>query len=195
MKKIIVLTSAVLFCVQSFALDYTPDKSGFKLSVTGYGAPNKSYKVTGITFKKYTLKSKTGKLNGATIDIDTNSIDTSSDLNNGMGATWPASLATIRNTNIINFFFKTLTDGHKISAKIKSIKKNVIALEVKLNGNTQVIPLKYTIKNNILSAQGRVDLLKFKTKKAFEQFAVRCAAYHQNKTWPFIDVLFSVPVK
>lgn len=176
---------------------YKAEEKGFGFSFTAYGAPEKAYAFKGNTFKKYSLKSESGALTGATIKIDTTSLDTSHDMNNGKGGEWPASLAGMRDSNLVNGFFKNFEkDGTEVTAKISSIGEDSVDLEVTMNGVTKTIPMKFKMKGDELLATGSLDVLDFNTNKAFESLRMMCeSAFHQGKTWSDIDFEFHVPVE
>lgn len=177
--------------------NYTPDEAGFKFSFTGYGAPDKSYIVSGNTFKEYKVASETGKLVGATIEVDAKSLDTSHDLNNGMGGEWPASIPAIRNGNVVNGLFMNFKDPGKITGKIASIDVETINLDLGMNGVTKTIPMKYSVKDGVLTAEGTLDIIKdYAGEDAFKKFGVICTAtWHKGKSWTDVTITFSVPVK
>ena len=79
----------------------------FKFDFTFYGSPKKEYVVTKNTFDSFKANFPDEKLNDATLEIDTLTINTSADMNN-MGKVWPAAMAKVRNNNTINHFLKNL---------------------------------------------------------------------------------------
>lgn len=195
----IVLFVLTLTCAASAVAaecDFTPDKDQLQFSFTGYGFPDKSYKVTKNTFTQYELTSASGKLLGGTIDIDATSLDTSHDLNNGTGGTWPASISEIRDANIVNGLFKNFVNPGKIQVKVSSIDDSQIDLDVTMNGETRTIPMTYSVAGGVLSAEGRLELMDFNTSEALKKLEALCTlAWHQGKTWTDADIYFSVPVK
>ncbi|ABE50458.1 YceI family protein [Methylobacillus flagellatus] len=176
---------------------YTPDEKGFKFSFTAFGAPDKSYVVSKNTFKKYEVASSTGKLEGATINIDSTSLDTSADLNNGEGGKWDAGIPMIRNMNVVSGLFKNFANPGKISAKIDKIEGETLQLAVTMNDVTKVIPMKVTEKGSNFHAKGTLDIIKdFNGSKAFAKFEKVCTqAFHKGKSWSDVDIEFEVPVK
>jgi len=192
-----IIGSLLSTAVWANSCTYTPDEKSFKFSFTAFGAPDKSYIVTKNTFKKYQLASATGKLEGATIDIDSTSLDTSNDLNNGKGGTWDPALANIRNMNVVTGLFKNFATPGKITAKIEKIQGNDLQLAVTMNDVTKVIPMKITEKNGHLQAKGTLDIIKdFNGGSAFEKFGRICTqAFHQGKTWTDVDIEFEVDAK
>ncbi|MGY1488609.1 YceI family protein [Methylobacillus pratensis] len=183
--------------VMAASCSYTPDEKGFKFYFTAFGAPDKSYVVSKNTFKKYQLASSTGKLEGATIDIDSTSLDTSADLNNGSGGQWDPSFAAVRNNNVVTGLFKSFASPGKISAKIDKIEGDTLQLAVTMNEVTKVIPMKVTEKGGNFHAKGTLDIIKdFNGSKAFAKLERICTqAFHRGKTWTDVDIEFEVPVK
>lgn len=175
--------------------DFTPDKSGFDVRFTAYGAPDKSYAVSKNTFGSYELASASGKLLGATIEIDATTLDTTHDLNNGLGGEWPVSIPPIRNLNVVNGLFNNFADPGKIYGEITAINSDQIDVALTMNEVTNTIPMTYTIADGVLSAEGKVDIVDFDGAEAFKQFEAICtAAWHQGKSWTEVDISFSVPV-
>lgn len=190
---LLAITTASISSVQA-SCDFTPEKEGFAYSFTAYGAKDKSYVVSENTFTKYELASESGKLMGAGITINTNSLDTSKDLNNGGGGQWPASLAAVRNGNVINGLFNNFSNPGKISGKISSIDAESISLDLTMNGETKTIPMSYSVTNGKLSAEGTLDILDFNGAEAFKKFAKICRSWHKGKSWSDVKIEFSVPV-
>ncbi|MFY4750423.1 YceI family protein, partial [Aliarcobacter butzleri] len=133
------------------------------------------------------------KLLNATLNIDTFSIDTSADLNNG-AAKWPAAMVTVRNNNISNNFFKLFEkDAGKVDVKIVKIAANSMDVEFKMNGVTKVIPFAYKTEGDTIKATGKLDVLAFGVDKAWAQFSAVCKSFHHGKSWNEIDINFEVP--
>lgn len=199
-EKKVVLTF-ILLAMTSVATaascNYTPDPKGFKMSFTGYGLPDKSYDVKDNTFKKYQLDSADGKLLNGSIVINTESVDTSADARDwSRKKNWPAPTIKLRDKNIVDGLFKHFVDGKHIKATVVGIKAGSLDLSVTMNGVSKIIPMKYVIKNGVLSAQGKVELTDFNTAKALKAFNLLCTAtWHKGKTWTDVDIFFAVPVK
>lgn len=189
-KKIAILVGASVLSTSLFAGKCS---DGFKLDFTFFGAPDKGYVVTKNTFKTMNSNFPSEKLLNATVDIDAMSIDTSADLNN-MKAKWPASMATLRNNNTKNNFFKKFEkDPGKVSAKITKVEANSLQVAVTMNGVTKEIPFAYKVDGDTLKAEGKVDVLAFNTSAAWSQFEKICKGFHHGKSWPEITLYFQVP--
>ncbi|MEW6037591.1 MAG: YceI family protein [Pseudomonadota bacterium] len=176
---------------------YKPNKEGFGFSFTAYAAPNKTYVIKDNRFKKFTLASPSGMLQDASIEIDATSLDTGHDLNNGKGGEWPAAIIPVRDSNVVNHFFKKFDNNPGVvSAKVAGITKDGIDLAVTMNGVTKTVPMKSAVKDGVLSATGTLNVLDFGTGKAFDAFRQVCEmAFHQGKTWSDIEFEFHVPVE
>lgn len=198
-KKMILLGTLLGMgaAVQAASCDYTPDPKGFQLGFTAYGFPDKSYDVKNNTFKDFHLDSSTGKLLNGSIVINTQSVDTSADKRDwSRKKNWPDATIKIRNQNIANGLFKLFSDQGKIQAKVTAIHAKTLDLSVTMNGVSKTVPMKYTVKNGVLEAKGKVELTDFNTAKALQNFAKICSAvWHKGKTWTDVDIAFSVPVK
>ncbi|WP_232417864.1 YceI family protein [Methyloversatilis thermotolerans] len=178
------------------ACDYTPDRNGFKFDFTAYGAKDKSYVVSKNTFNKFELASASGRLLGATIDIDAASVDTSHDLNNGSGGQWPPTFPAIRNGNVVNGLFRNFANPGRIAAKVSAIDARQLKLDVTMNGVTRAVPMSYKVADGVLSAEGKLDILDFNGAEAFRKFEALCTvAWHKGKSWTDVAIFFTVPVK
>ncbi|MFX4237931.1 YceI family protein [Aliarcobacter butzleri] len=191
MKKVVISTLGLALMTSSLYASVCSDK--LKYDFTFYGAEDKSYVVTKNTFKTATSNFPSEKLLNATLNIDTFSIDTSADLNNG-AAKWPAAMVTVRNNNISNNFFKLFEkDAGKVDVKIVKIAANSMDVEFKMNGVTKVIPFAYKTEGDTIKATGKLDVLAFGVDKAWAQFSAVCKSFHHGKSWNEIDINFEVP--
>jgi hypothetical protein len=166
------------------------------MSFTAYGAPEKDYIVAGNVFKNYELASDSGFLKGASIEIDATSLDTSFTKDNGTGGEWPAMFLPLRDSNVVDYFFKKFkTDPAKITALISAVNEDSLDLDVTMNGVTKTLPMSFAIEDGKLMAAGSLEVLDF-APKAFKSLRAVCeAGFHQGKTWSDIDLKFDVPVE
>lgn len=189
-KKLIVLTMLILG-VTSLHADTCSD--GLKFNFTFFGGANKEYVVTKNTFNTYKSSFPAGKLQNATLDIDAFSIETKADMNN-INAKWPASMATLRNNNTKNNFFKKFTkNAGKINVKVVKVGSADMTLAFSMNGVTKNIPFTYSVSNGTINAKGKLNVLDFKTDTAWKAFSMICKGFHHGKSWETIDIFFSVP--
>lgn len=166
----------------------------FKFDFTFYGSPKKEYVVTKNTFDSFKVNFPDEKLNDATLEIDTLTLNTSADMNN-MGKVWPAAMAKVRNNNTINHFFKKFeNDPTKITAKVTEVSDSEIKIEFTINGVAKEIPFSYEVDGETLKATGKLEILDFNTNAAWEQLKrIAEKAYHHGKSWSQIDLNFSLP--
>lgn len=191
MKKTILTLVASSLVASTLLADTCSD--GLKYDFTFYGAADKSYVVTKNTFKNAKSNFPSGKLLNSTLDIDAFSLDTSADLSNGKGS-WPKTMASVRDRNTVNFFFKKFaTDAGKINAKIVKVATDSIDVEIKMNGVSKIIPFSYKTDGDIIKASGKLDVLAFNTNTAWENFIKVCNGFHKGKSWNELDVNFQVP--
>lgn len=189
-KKTVAFLSAILL---SNVLYAEKCSDGLKYDFTFYGAPDKSYVVTKNTFKKYESNFPDGKLLNATLSIDAFSLDTSADLNN-KATKWPPAMATVRNNNTINRFFKLFDkDAGKIDAKIVKVADSEIGVSLIMNGVTKEISFAYEVQNDTIKAKGKLDILEFGVGNAWKSFETVCRGFHHGKSWSEIDIFFEVP--
>lgn len=177
-------------------VDYAFDKGSFAFSFTAYGAKDKSYVITGITFKDFTVDSPDNKLEGTTLEVKLGSVDSFADKNNGKGGDWSDIILPTRDENIVKGFVDNLAEKETATAKVVSVDDSKIDLEVTLNGVTKVVEMPYTVTDGVLTAKGNTDVVEYNASDAFEKFANICsAAFHYGKSWSDIELIFSVNVQ
>lgn len=178
------------------AVDYAFDKDSFAFSFTAYGAKDKSYAITGITFKDFTVNSPENKLDGTSLEVKLGSVDSFADKNNGKGGEWSDIIIPTRDENIVKGFVDNLAEKETATAKVVGVDEAKIDLEVTLNGVTKVIEMPYTVTDGVLTAKGATDVAKYNASEAFEKLANICsAAFHYGKSWSDIELTFSVNVQ
>lgn len=166
--------------------------SDLKVGFDFFGAPDNSYIVKNNTFKTMTPTFKDDKLEGATVEIDLMSVDTSADLNNG-AAVWPAAMIKIRDMNTKNKFFGLFTAGDgKGLAKITKVSDGALDLEVTMNGKTETIAMTTKVDGDKMVATGKLDINKF-APEAYVTFSKACAGFHKGASNPEITIHFQVP--
>lgn len=114
-------------------------------------------------------------LQGITAKIDTQSVDTQK---------------AERDATILKSFF-SLMKNKKIAAKILAVRPNDLDLEIVMNGVKQKIVMTSKMENNLLQAEGTIDVLNFGLNKALDSLALACKALHENKTWPDVNLKLS----
>ncbi|MDN5086298.1 YceI family protein [Aliarcobacter butzleri] len=191
MKKVVISTLGLALMTSSLYAGVCSDK--LKYDFTFYGAEDKSYVVTKNTFKTATSNFPSEKLLNATLNIDAMSIDTHADMSN-VKAQWPAAMATVRDNNIRNSFFKIFEkDAGKVDVKIVKVGESSMDVEFKMNGVTKVIPFAYKTEGDTIKATGKLDVLAFGVDKAWAQLSAVAKPFHHGKSWSEIDINFEVP--
>jgi len=102
----------------------------------------------------------------------------------------------MRDKNITSTLF-SLASAAVIKGNISKVNttKNTLLLNVTMNEVTNVIPMNYVLKDNMIVATGQLDILSFKMKDSFLAFAQKCAAFHQNKSFSDVGIKFTIPFK
>ncbi len=163
---------------------YTYDKKGLDIKWTAFKTPKK----VGVTGKlpDYTLSGKTqgssvaDLLKGQKIDISVAKVDSG---NEG------------RDVKIVKFFFSDLAGGQTIKAEVKDVTKDVITMELMLNGKKQNIPLTYKMDGMKLTATGHMDILDFAMNKQLSAINKACYALHEGKTWSDVTLTLATTLK
>jgi len=199
MKNIILSLLMVFSMVSSVKAD---SKSGCELSQVGdVKVSFKAYKTpskigVGGVFKsvKYTPIAPMGKnfrsiLVGSKVVIDTTSVDSK---NSG------------RDIKLVKFFFNMMS-GKNIDAKITDIKADkkikdaprtgVVTIDVRMNGVTKSVPMKYSFSDGMFTAAGVVDILDFGAGKALSSINRACFELHKGKTWSDVSIGFSTKIE
>ncbi|QKF59723.1 YceI family protein [Aliarcobacter lanthieri] len=191
MKKTVVSTLGLMLMTSSLYAGVCGDK--LKYDFTFYGAEDKAYVVTKNTFKTATSNFPSEKLLNATLNIDALSIDTSADMSN-LKAQWPAAMATVRDNNIRNSFFKLFEKNPgKVDVKIVKVEASSMDVEFTMNGVSKVLPFSYKVDGDTIKATGKLDVLAFGVDKAWKQLSAIAKSFHHGKSWNEIDINFEVP--
>ena len=163
---------------------YAYDASEVNVNFIGYKIKTK----VGVpgTFKKATLDITNNAdfskfLNSAKVTIDVNSLDTK---------------MKMRDNNITSTLFKVV-NVEEIKAKVVKVTgddmKGIVDVEINMNNTKKVIPMKYTVVDNSLVAQGEIDVLDFAMEESLAAFAKKCKPFHAGKTWSEVTVSFTLP--
>ena len=199
MKKIILSVLMALSIVSNVNAE---QKTGCELSQKGAVNVNwTAYKTSdkiavGGVFDsvKYTPIAPMGKnfrsiLVGSKVSIDTSSVNSK---NEG------------RDVKLVKFFFNMMSDKN-IEAKIVDIKADkkikdaprtgLVTIDVKMNGVTKSVPMKYSFSNGLFSATGVIDILNFSAGKALSSINQACFDLHKGKTWSDVTIGFSTKIE
>ncbi len=97
-----------------------------------------------------------------------------------------------RDANISNSFFKLMKKKNIVVKVLNATEKN-IEVEINMNGKKQKLIMESHIENDILTAEGIIDVLNFNLGPALQSLSEACKALHENKTWP--DVKLNLTAK
>jgi polyisoprenoid-binding protein YceI len=89
-----------------------------------------------------------------------------------------------RDKKIVANFFNSV----KLSGQVKNVSSNRIELDLTMNGKTIPAVMKYTVKNNILKAEGVIDVLDFMMNKNLAAINKVCYDLHSGKTWSDVNI-------
>lgn len=176
MKKIIltllfVAASAYALEVQSTTITFTAFKTYAKKGVSGVFD-----KISVTTAKADTVIQL---LENATANIDTSSVNSG---NKG------------RDAKLVTNFFH-VQNVKKIKATITSVKKDMLLLQLTMNGKSVNIPMSYNVEENTILAKGVIDLADFAMIKSLKSINKACYALHQGKTWQDVNISFTMQYK
>jgi hypothetical protein len=108
----------------------------------------------------------------------------------------------IRDTNIVNGFFKTV-HGFSFRGSFRNARggntDGSLELLLTMNQRTRIVPMTYTVAaDGTFTAVGTLDVLDFALGDALTKMNQTCADYHTgadgvSKTWSTVDLTFVVP--
>lgn len=163
---------------------YSYDKKGLDIKWTAFKTP-KRIGVTG-SLPNYSVSGKmkgssvADLLKGQKIDIRVNKVNSG---NEG------------RDVKIVKFFFSGLVGGDTMTAKVKDVTKDVISMDLTLNGKKHEVALMYTLKGMKLTAKGHMDLFDFGMIKQLHALNKACYAMHEGKTWSTVMLTLETTLK
>ena len=129
----------------------------------------------GGEFKKFTITPKKNSsalkdlMEGATLSIDTSSVHTKN---------------VARDKKIVSNFFEGVT----IKGIVTKLKKATIELDLVINNKKVTVPMKYTLKDNKLSAKATIDVFDFLLHDNLKAINKACYALHEGKTWNDVEI-------
>ena len=101
-----------------------------------------------------------------------------------------------RDKNISSTLFKS-DNLKEIKAMIKKVngdmKKGTLDVEIIMNKVSKTISMTYTNSNNILVAEGLIDVLDFAMNNSYAAFAAKCKPFHAGKSWSDVTISFELP--
>lgn len=188
MKKIITIALITLTC-SAFAkpqiCSYEYVQEGSEVSWTAFKTPKKVG--VGAKFTEFSVTAKSAKsvadmLNGATFEVNSQSVDSGD---------------KARDVKIVQFFFKQMLKGTKITGKVLNSSEGKADVEITMNGSTQVVPMvsKFDSKAKKVVLTGAIDVLKFGMKSNLASLTKACFEKHEGVTWPDVNIMLSANVK
>lgn len=184
MKKIL-LSSIVAFGLISSLNAYELDKDkNLNVQWTGYKLPAK-VGVSG-TFKDVQVSaikndSLSEFLKSAKAKIKTASFDSK---NPGRDISIVGSLFSLASSEFI--------EGSVVSVDEKA---KTLVLDFVMNKISKQVPMSYEIKDNQITAKGKIDILDFAMDKPFAAFAKKCEALHQGVSYSEVAIEFTLSYK
>ena len=127
-----------------------------------------SVEVSGV-FNDYQLngindgESPEAIFSGSSISIKTNSVDTKN---------------TVKNSNILNYFFGKFQYPEKIDVMVKSLKPEKGVLSITMNNITNDVEVIPSFKDRSYVLEGLIDLRSFKVVSAADSLNYHCSANH-----------------
>jgi len=147
---------------------------------------------TNVTYKATKKEGKNFQelLVGSTVSIDLTKIDTK---NSG------------RDKTLVENFFGKLK-GATIDGKIVSIKADPkengkiiyhggVDVNISMNGQSVIVPMRYDYKKENFKAKGTIDLFDFLANDALKSINKSCFVLHKGKTWNDVSIEFSSTIK
>jgi len=188
MKRLISIALITITCgayAKSQICSYEYVQEGSGVSWTAFKTPKKvgvGGKFTEFSITAKSAKSVADMLNGATFEINSQSVDTGD---------------KARDVKIMQFFFKKMLKGTKITGKVLKSAEGKVDVEITMNGSTMVVPMvssfDQTAKKVVLS--GGIDVLKFGMKSNLDSITKACFEKHEGVTWPDVNIELSANVK
>jgi polyisoprenoid-binding protein YceI len=163
--------------------DYT--KEGSTLGWTAFKTPKKVG--VGAKFSDFTITAKNSKsindlLASAAFDINSQSVDSG---DKG------------RDIKIMQFFFKKMLKGTKITGKVLKVTDNSADVEINMNGTTKTVAMssKFDDATSKLTLKGAIDVLDFGMKDNLASLTKACMEKHEGVTWPNVDLELVAAIK
>lgn len=92
-----------------------------------------------------------------------------------------------RDFNIVEFFFKNMSERYMIRGKITGVYDDRIDIEIAMNNQTKTIPFNYEHKRGKLTLTGHIDVLDFELAGPLGQITKYCGV-HLGKTWSDVEI-------
>lgn len=160
-------------------------KDGSNLGWTAFKTPKKvgvSAKFTDFTVTATPASSVKDMLAGASFVVNSQSVDSGD---------------KARDAKIMQFFFKKMLKGTKITGKVLKTTETSADVEMTMNGTTKTVAMtsKFDEAANKVSLKGSIDVLEFGMKDNLATLTKACYEKHEGVTWPNVDVELVAVVK
>lgn len=99
-----------------------------------------------------------------------------------------------RDATLVKSFFQ-VQNVSEIKAKIVSVAKDSLQVEIEMNGVKRTIPFSYTVDQGSLKADGVIDLNDFHMLVSLGAINKACYDLHAGKTWQDVVLSFSLELK
>lgn len=187
MKKFLVPSLSIFVSCSALAhheCDYSANTKNKTLSWTAYKTPKK----VGVkgSFTKFEIKSTKSKsinelIKSATFSVDSQSVETGD---------------KARDAKIMQFFFKTMAKGTKITGKVLRIDNSKAQVEIMMNGKTGTVEMaiNYDEAKNNAVLSGSVDVMNFAMEKNLADLTKACMEKHEGKTWSDVNIELSTEI-
>lgn len=183
MKSILVFMTIILTSAPALAkkCNYSAASSDFKVEWTAFKTPLKapvggSFRSLGVA-AAHAGNGIKDFLEGIEFNIDTLTTDTNN---------------KDRDAKIVKNFFVPMLGGSNITGKTLEYSKKILKVEMTINKQMKVIPLKVTNVDGVIEAIGVIDVLDFALNKSLAGINKACFELHEGKTWSDVRVKLSI---
>ena len=180
MKKIILLLvtlTAVLFAggcryeAKQFEVEWKAYKTPLKVGVGG-------------TFDKVAIEAKDKSSEKSYLETSTVTINTTSVNSKNSG----------RDAKLVKYFFN-VQNVKQIKAKVVSVERTIINVDITMNGVTKTIPMKLDFDDDEIEAEGHIDLADFNMLPSLSSITKACYDLHKGKTWQDVEIKFELKTR
>jgi|SaaInl8_200m_RNA_FD_contig_51_1442336_length_876_multi_5_in_0_out_0_2 hypothetical protein len=182
-KTVISIFSSLLLSSSLYATCHTSDN--LDITWTSYKTPLKKG-VSGTFDKVKFLHFKKGSVRD--ILLNNEALIASSSVN---------SENSDRDRKLWESFFGLML-SERIDTKITAVNgddtSGIISLNITMNKVSRTVPMRYSVKDNIISAKGVLDLFDFTMQKSLLAINKACFDLHEGKTWSDVTIEFTLPV-
>ena len=107
---------------------------------------------------------------------------------------------TIRDKNMRETLFAGVLGDSVATVSVKKVSDKKISAEFKINEKTQNIDFDYSLKNDVMTATGKFDAMKFALGDQIAALKKRCGSLHtgsdgKSVTWTEFDLKVTAKLK